>query len=326
MNLPAVLFAVRWLVLDTFRQARAAGLTAAALVVTAVCTALCLTISIQGDPPPVPTQPWEDKSVLPRSEAAKHRPADLEGIDVPTGEVTFLFGAFRVPLARSRVDQVRFIEALLAGGVADTAGVLLALIWTSGFLPTFLDPAAATVLLAKPFPRWGTLLGKVAGVLTFVGGQAVLFVAAVWLALGVRTGVWDAQVFAAVPLLLLHFGCFYTIAALLAVVTRSTVASVIGTAAVWFGCWWVNFTRHTVVAAGDGGATAWALDVGYWLLPKPADLGLLLLNALEAQTSFVAAPAVREGVASPGLVVLTTCIVPAVALAVAARRLGRAEI
>ena len=44
-------------------------------------------------------------------------------------------------------------KGTLAGVVADTAGVLLALLWTAGFLPTFLEPAAVTVLLAKPAPR-----------------------------------------------------------------------------------------------------------------------------------------------------------------------------
>jgi ABC-type transport system involved in multi-copper enzyme maturation permease subunit len=324
MSLPAVVFAVRWLALDTFRQARSAGLTAAALLVTAVCTAFCLSVAVHGDAPPIPTQPWEDRSLLPRSEAGKHRPADLEGIEVPAGEMTFLFGAFRVPLARNRTDQVRYVEALLAGGVADTAGVLLALIWTAGFLPTFLDPAAATVLLAKPFPRWAVLAGKIAGVLAFVGGQAVVFVAAVWCALGVRTGVWDGHVFAVVPLLLVHFFSFYAVSALLAVITRSTVASVLGTAAIWFGCWWVNFTRHAAVAGG--GPAAWPLDVGYWLLPKPADLGLLLLNALEAQASFAPAAAVRRGAASPELVLATSLLIPVIAIAVAARRFSRTEV
>src|SRR5205823_12590294 len=102
------------------------------------------------------------------------------GVDVPTGELTLLFGAFRVPLARSRVEAVRFIELLLAGGLADTAGVLLALIWTAGFLPSFLDPATTSVLLAKPVPRWLLLTGKFFGVLVFVAVQALLFIGLTW--------------------------------------------------------------------------------------------------------------------------------------------------
>lgn len=324
MTLPAALFAVRWLVRDTFRQARATGLTATALAVTAVVTAVCLTVSVRGDPAPIPTRDWEERVLLPRAEAQKNPPADLEGVDVPGGELGLLWGAFRIPLTRSRVEAVRFLQAVLAGGVADTAGVLLALVWTAGFLPTFFEPATATVLIAKPFSRTAVLAGKVFAVLTFVGVQALIFAAAVWLALGLRTGVWDGRMFATVPLLLLHFGCFYAVSVLLAVVTRSAVVSVLGTMEVWFGCWWVNFARH---AAFDHAGPL--LNAGYWLLPKPADFGTILLRALGAQDAFAQAPAVAtalgQGALHPELSLLTACLFPATALALAAWRFERAE-
>ena len=37
-------------------------------------------------------------------------------------------------------DAVHFVQTWLAGWIADTAGILLALLWTAGFLPTFLEP------------------------------------------------------------------------------------------------------------------------------------------------------------------------------------------
>ena len=59
--------------------------------------------------------------------------------------------------------------------MADAVGLLLALLWTASFLPTFLEPAAVAVLLAKPVPRWQLLVGKFAGVLAFVAFQAARF-------------------------------------------------------------------------------------------------------------------------------------------------------
>jgi hypothetical protein len=332
MTLPELYFAVRWLIRDTLRQARASGVAGAMLLVTAVCTMLCLSVSIQGDPPPIPLRPWEDRNLLPAQEAAKHNPKDLEGIDVPGGELTLLFGTFRVRLARPRDETVHFLQALLAGGVADTAGVLLALIWTAGFLPSFLDPAAASVLLAKPVPRWALLAGKFLGVLLFVAAQALLFVAATWLALGVTTGEWDPRYFVCVPLLLVHFACFFSVSAFLATVTRSTVASVLGTLAFWFVCWGVNYARHATVAAAGGSdlsAGGHLLDAAYWLLPKPADLGLALLDALKANTFFAQLPVFRtlqeRGVIDPALSIVTSCLLPVTVFLGAARRLTRAE-
>ena len=58
---------------------------------------------------------------------------------------------------------------ILAGGIAGTLRTALTLVWTAGFVPTFLEPGAASVLLAKPVERWQLLLGKYVGVLAFVG-------------------------------------------------------------------------------------------------------------------------------------------------------------
>ena len=51
-------------------------------------------------------------------------------------------------------------------------------------------------------PRWSLLAGKFLGVLAFVALQASLFVGGTWLALGLRTGVWDPTYFLCVPILL----------------------------------------------------------------------------------------------------------------------------
>ena len=140
---------------------------------------------------------------------------------------------------------------ILAAGVADTLGLLLTLVWTAGFLPSFLDSRAISVLLAKPISRETLLLGKYLGVLAFVFVQAAFFVGGTWLALAVRTGVWDAVYLPAVPLLLLHFAIFFSFSLLLAVCTRSTVVCVFGSIAFWGICWAINFGRHAVTAASE---------------------------------------------------------------------------
>src|SRR5439155_25197293 len=133
------------------------------------------------------------------------------------------------------------------------------------------------VLLAKPVPRWSLLAGKYVGVLAFVAFFALVFVGGTWLALGLRTGVWDKRYFLCVPLLLIHFAIFFSFSAFLAVWTWSTTWTMFGSLAFWLLCWGVNFGRHAALA---GASTTWALEAGYWLLPKPADLGWILVEAL----------------------------------------------
>ncbi len=159
--------------------------------------------------------------------------------------------------------------------------------WTSGFLPTFLEPGTASVLLAKPSARWQLLVGKCFGVLAFVAFQLVLFVFLTWLALGVRTNVWDMIYWSCIPLMLLQFAIFYSFSVLLAVMTRSTVACVFGSILFWLLAWGINYGSVMARGMNDSPAvpavTLALTDAGYWISPKPIDAGLMLFNALEAQ-------------------------------------------
>jgi hypothetical protein len=316
MTLPEHIRTVRWMVRDTFKQSVASKLFWVLLAFTGVATALGASVRVDGDVAPVALD-YELPAVLPpewivrlgleqmkadkqiaevpkdfgtlppevraKAEQIGQAKADADGARPITGTVSFGFGAVTVRLGRDRSDAVRFVQMWMAAFVADTAGVLLALLWTAGFLPTFLDPQAVTVLLAKPAPRWAVLFGKYLGVVLFVALHATLFVAATWVALGLRTGVWPAAYWLAVPLLAVNFGVFYAVSAFLAVWTRSTVASGFGVLLFWLICWVTNYAHLRLATGGAdglGAGTLFLFDVGYWILPKPMDLGGLFFDAL----------------------------------------------
>ncbi len=296
MNLPTALVTVRWMVWDTFRQSLASRLFWVLLAVTAVCVIVCLSVSVQGGPPPA--QPGEEpRQFLPPAQHKEAMDQFPPGVKPDVIEVTGTGGLYLgfgligpIALPRDQAEPVRFLQVWLAGYVADTAGILLCLIWTASFLPAFLEPTSVAVLLAKPVPRWSLLVGKYLGVLVFVLLQAVLFVGGTWLALGVRTGVFDLRYWLCVPMLLIHFGIFFGISTLLAVVTRNAAACVIGTLFFWLLCWGVNFGRHALVlGAGGESVTAAAsalMDICYWVLPKPWDLNALVFRGIEADNYF----------------------------------------
>ncbi len=285
-----------WLVRDTFRQARAHAIFYVLMAISIVSIAVCATISIEG--PATLAVGSENPDFLPRNDVDVQDPDKLEqsGVMVADGRLTLAFGAIEVPLARDTGSAIHFLELLLAGGVADTLGLMLALIWTAGFLPTFLDGRAISVLLAKPAPRWVLILGKYVGVLAFVLFYALVFVVGTWAAIGLRTGFWDPTYLLSIPLLLLHFSIFFGFSVLLAVCTRSTVVCVFGSLLFWCVAWSVNFGRHLFFTSTDMAAESLrspllgsVVDFGYWILPKPADLGMLLFDSLGAHDHFGAA-------------------------------------
>jgi ABC-type transport system involved in multi-copper enzyme maturation permease subunit len=335
MNLPSTIYAFRWLLRDTFRQARFSGLFWLMLAVSAVCILVCFSVDVVGSTSL--HHKGELPEFLPRSDPqSKPELTGKSGVEVVSGDLTLAFGAFRVQLGRDGADAIRFLQLLLAGAVADTAGILLALIWTAGFLPSFLEPRAAVVLLAKSVPRGTLLMGKFLGVLTFVGFQALVFVGGTWLALGIRTGYWDLGYLLCIPLLLLHFAAFFSFSTWLAVCTRSTIVCVIGSLGFWFLCWGMNFARHSVVAMPglDPGvviptALETVVEAGYWILPKPADMSMILSHALHAETYFSSVPAfetvTKMGQFSPEFSVLSSMVFLAVLVLTAGRQLAQTD-
>lgn len=288
MNLSAALRTVRWMVWDTIRQSLSTKLFWVMMAAATVVILFCLSVSVSGDakldlPDGVPD------IKIPRKEAERLGP-DKVDVPVVSGEVSVGFGLMKVPLGRSREDAVRFLQLMIAGALADTLGVLLALLWTAGFLPTFLEPQSASVLLAKPAPRWAILVGKYLGVIGFVAVQAVFFVGGTWLALGLKTGVWTGSYWLAVPLLVTNFAVFYSVSAFLAVWTRSTVASAFGTLLFWAVCWTINFTHWRLAlppldpsqTTGLSATGTFFLDAAYWLFPKPLDFGGIFHEAMSA--------------------------------------------
>jgi ABC-type transport system involved in multi-copper enzyme maturation permease subunit len=279
-NSPEVLAALYWLVRDTFRQAVATRIFWVMLVVSAACIVFCLGISVESGLAPRLAHDTElyttDNQPFTGSNS--------------TGSITLLYGFMRVQHTRHVEDGVHFIQTVLAGFVAGVLGFTLALVWTAGFVPDFLQPNSGTVLLAKPIPRGVLLAGKYLGVLAFLGFQVLVFFVGTWLALAVRTGVWDAAYLAAIPLFLLQFGVIFSFTVLLAVLTRSTVACIFGSVLFWLLCWGMNVGRHFTVGfeqltgstARLGAFSRGMVELGYWILPKPADIFVILEEVLGA--------------------------------------------
>jgi len=133
----------------------------------------------------------------------------------------------------------------------------------------------------------------------------------------------------------IHFAIFYSFSVLLGIWTRSAVICVLGTILFWAMCWGTNFARHAVIAhqIGDESVkSSLMLEVGYWILPKPGDMSIVLFRVLkDSSTSdneyqipeFRAV--LKEGVVYPELSMLASLAFSALMLAIAARELHQID-
>lgn len=302
MNPLAALPALRWLIRDTFRQSLSAGIFWLMLAVSLASVVLCLTVTV----------------------------VETAG---DSGHLDLAFGSMQVSLAPGRAAAVLALEGYLASCIADGVGLLLALMWTASFLPSFLDAGTASVLLAKPIPRWTLLLGKCLGAIAFVFVQDVLLLAGTWLALGLRTGIWDTNYLLYLPLLVFHFSVFFSFSAMLATATRSTTACVFGSILFWLLCWGMNLGRHAFLVLPELQAAATGLghsvELAYWILPKPLDCHLLLTGTLQNDSplSHVINTQVlaEHGAWQPAASLLASCLCAVVLLALASYDFVTAE-
>jgi ABC-type transport system involved in multi-copper enzyme maturation permease subunit len=285
MDAPAVLYALRWLIHDTFRQTIMSRVLWIMLGLSALCIIFCLGVSVEGG-----AIREEGEIYLPKS----GKP--LAGPNEEPGKMTLMYGLFPVAFMRTAEQEVQFLLNIFASWVAGTIGILMALVWTAGFVPESLHPSAASVLLAKPVPRWLFLLGKYLGVVCFVALNVIVFFVGTWLALWFKTGVSQPEYLMGIPLLVFHFAVIYSFSVMLAVVFRSTTACVVGTVLFWFICYGINYGRHfasVYVEMNPGGPplsglTMFVSEAGYWLLPKPADFTILLERALHLGDNMMA--------------------------------------
>ena len=109
---------------------------------------------------------------------------------------------------------------------------ILALLSTASMFPD-LATGGVDTLLSKPIGRARLFLTKFATGLLFTTLQVSVFAVLAFLVLGLRGGVWELGVFVVVPLMVVFFSYLFVIQAVVGLVTRSPIASVIVASLFW---------------------------------------------------------------------------------------------
>jgi ABC-type transport system involved in multi-copper enzyme maturation permease subunit len=146
---------------------------------------------------------------------------------------TFLFGAVALPASQPLFEQVLFIESIIVGWMGSNIAVIVSIIITAFFIPNMLRKGTIDLLLVKPIHRPVLLLYKYIGGLTFIFLNTTVAVGCVWLALGLRSGLWAPTFLLMIFVLTFFFAVLYAVSALFGVLTRSPIASILLTVVFW---------------------------------------------------------------------------------------------
>lgn len=117
---------------------------------------------------------------------------------------------------------------------------ILGLVTTAGVIPSLISSGVIDSMVAKPISRSRLFLTRFSSGLLFAALQVTLFTTVAFLVLGIRGGEWMPAVFLAIPIVVVFFSYLFAILALVGLLTRSTIASLLLTLLIWFMLFIVN--------------------------------------------------------------------------------------
>jgi ABC-type transport system involved in multi-copper enzyme maturation permease subunit len=177
---------------------------------------------------------------------------------------------------------VSFFMDVLVGSVGASVAMLLGIVVTASFIPNMLRKGTVDLLLAKPIRRPALLLYKFVGSLSFMFLATAATVVLVWLAIGLRSGLWPVGFLLATFLLTYQFAVYYAFSALFGVLTRSTIVSILMACLLWavlFAVGWLHGYVHPPrPEPGEQPAPDWvvaAVDGVHAVLPRMDQLNAL---------------------------------------------------
>jgi ABC-type transport system involved in multi-copper enzyme maturation permease subunit len=137
------------------------------------------------------------------------------------------FGTVTIDRSTSLGFMLWVIQDQIINGLGGAIALLIGLIITAFFIPNMLRKGSVDLFISKPIGRSQLLIYKYVGGLTFVFLVTTFTVGGIWLVFGLRSGYWNPNFLAVIPILTFTFAIIYAMSTLIAVFTRSAIAAMI---------------------------------------------------------------------------------------------------
>lgn len=187
------------------------------------------------------------------------------------------------------------IEQVVESGQAAFAamlyalGIFLAVFATGSQVPHLLRRGTVDLYLSRPTSRTSILLGRFLGAVTLVAANFAYLCGGVFLIVSLKTGVWNPRFFTAAGLILTVFLSFLGFMYLIGVLSASTPLSIMLPYAIYLIS--MPLAAHDRIAAAmDSRLAADVVHGLYWILPKSAEIGSLVVQLVLGRGELALAP------------------------------------
>jgi len=163
-------------------------------------------------------------------------------------EPRLFFGAVGFPIPVFTMSQIiDFIANQVIGAFGAGIALLLSTILTASFLPGMLAKGTVDLLIVKPIHRSTLFAYKFVGGLLFMFLNTAVIMGGLWLVIGLQTGTWLTSLLACIPIFTFQFAIFYSVMAVVAVWTRSTIVCILLALLTWVVLFTLGWAHYGLV-------------------------------------------------------------------------------
>ena len=162
---------------------------------------------------------------------------------------------------------------------------ILGLVSTAGVFPSLMEKGSIDAIIARPMSRWTIFFAKYAGGLFYMLVQGTFFIVLLFLVVGWRWHVWFPGLLWAIPLVVLLFSYLYCMCVAFGLWTRSGIASLLLTLAMWLfpitGVHWGYEASHSALVAKDWHRVQSATATLRWFVPNTTGIVRMVQRAMD---------------------------------------------
>ncbi|MBI3787874.1 MAG: hypothetical protein HY276_06400 [Ignavibacteriales bacterium] len=142
----------------------------------------------------------------------------------------------------------------------------------AGLIPSMLEKGTVELFLSKPLSRISMLLSRSFGATTGVGINMMYFVFGIWFIFGIKVGVWHWGFILSSLVVTLIFTLFFSVVALIGVITRSGGFSIMFTFVIYFLSSLLRVRKATIFRLWDNVVFHRTLDAIYYIFPQMGEM------------------------------------------------------
>jgi ABC-type transport system involved in multi-copper enzyme maturation permease subunit len=149
-----------------------------------------------------------------------------------------------------------------------SAIMLFGIFGIAGLIPSMLEKGKIDLFLSKPLTRGELLMARSIGAVSGIAINLIYFFLGIWLIFGSRIGIWHWGFLSSVIYVIIAFFCYYSVVAIVGLITRSTGFSILLAFLFSIISWGLEKREQGLYVIWDNSIYHRLLDGLYYLTPQ----------------------------------------------------------